>query len=89
MPDQKPLTILCVTSYEKGQEFIRTSKAMGCPVLLLTVEKLKDGDFPREAQILNDQGKVNEAELEAQSEKNKKKATPTHQESGTATLEGQ
>jgi hypothetical protein len=42
-------------------------------------QKLKDGDFPREAQILNDQGKVNEAELEAQSEKNKKKATPTHQ----------
>jgi biotin carboxylase len=48
MPDQKPLTILCVTSYEKGQEFIRTCKAMGCRVLLLTVEKLKDGDWPRE-----------------------------------------
>ena len=48
MPDQKPLTILCVTSYEKGQEFIRTCKAMGCRVLLLTVDKLKDGDWPRE-----------------------------------------
>src|SRR6202011_2565566 len=48
MPDQKPLTILCVTSYEKGQEFIRTCKAMGCRVLLLTVEKLKNGDWPRE-----------------------------------------
>ncbi|MDQ1410007.1 MAG: hypothetical protein QOJ41_1742, partial [Acidobacteriaceae bacterium] len=48
MPDQKALTILCVTSYEKGQEFIRTCKAMGCRVLLLTVEKLKDGDWPRE-----------------------------------------
>jgi biotin carboxylase len=48
MPDQKPLTILCVTSYEKGQEFIRTCKAMGCRVLLLTVEKLKDGDWPRD-----------------------------------------
>jgi biotin carboxylase len=48
MPDQKPLTILCVTSYEKGQEFIRTCKAMGCRVLLLTVEKFKDGDWPRE-----------------------------------------
>jgi hypothetical protein len=42
-------------------------------------EKLKDGDFPREAQILNDQGKANEAQLEAQSEKNKKKAPPAHQ----------
>ena len=48
MPEQKPLTILCITSYEKGQEFIRTCKAMGCRVLLLTVEKLKDGDWPRE-----------------------------------------
>jgi biotin carboxylase len=47
MPDQKALTILCVTSYEKGQEFIRTCKAMGCRVLLLTVEKLRDGDWPR------------------------------------------
>jgi hypothetical protein len=41
--------------------------------------KLKDGQFPREAQILDDQGKVNEAQLEAQSEKNKKKASPPHQ----------
>jgi biotin carboxylase len=48
MPDQKSLTILCVTSYEKGQEFIRTCKTMGCRVLLLTVEKLKDGDWPRD-----------------------------------------
>src|SRR3977135_4198717 len=48
MPDQKPLTILCGTSYEKGQEFIRTCKAMGCRVLLLTVDKLKDGDWPRD-----------------------------------------
>src|ERR1700738_4706873 len=48
MPDQKLLTILCVTSYEKGQEFIRTCKAMGCRVVLLTVEKLKDGDWPRD-----------------------------------------
>jgi hypothetical protein len=41
--------------------------------------KMKDGDFPREAEILNDQGKVNEAQLEAQSEKNKAKAKPGHQ----------
>jgi biotin carboxylase len=48
MPDAQPLTILCVTSYEKGQEFMRTCKAIGCRVLLLTVEKLKDADWPRE-----------------------------------------
>lgn len=46
MPDGPPLTILCVTSYEKGQEFIRTCKAMGCRVLLLTVEKLRQADWP-------------------------------------------
>lgn len=49
MPEDKPLTILCVSSYEKGQEFIRTCKAIGCRVLLLTVEKLRDADWPRES----------------------------------------
>jgi hypothetical protein len=45
----RPLTILCVSSYEKGQEFLRTCKAVGCRVLLLTVEKFRDGDWPRES----------------------------------------
>jgi len=49
MPDSRPLTILCVSSYEKGQEFIRTCKAIGCRVFLLTVEKLRNADWPREA----------------------------------------
>jgi biotin carboxylase len=49
MTDTRPLTILCVSSYEKGQEFLRTCKAMGCRVLLLTVEKLRDGSWPRES----------------------------------------
>jgi biotin carboxylase len=44
-----PLTILCITSYEKGQEFLRTCKNEGCRVLLLTVEKLRGGDWPRES----------------------------------------
>ena len=46
MPEGRPLTILCVSSYEKGQEFIRTCKAMGCRVLLLTVEKLRNANWP-------------------------------------------
>jgi biotin carboxylase len=46
MPDARPLTILCVSSYEKGQEFMRSCKAMGCRVLLLTVEKLRNADWP-------------------------------------------
>jgi hypothetical protein len=49
MPEARPLTILCITSYEKGQEFLRTAKQLGCRVLLLTVEKLRNGDWPRES----------------------------------------
>src|SRR5215467_246969 len=49
VPEQRPLAILCVSTYEKGQEFIRTCKAIGCTVYLLTVEKLRHGDWPREA----------------------------------------
>lgn len=49
MAEGQPLTILCVSSYEKGQEFLRTCKALGCRVYLLTVEKLRNGDWPREA----------------------------------------
>jgi biotin carboxylase len=49
MPDGRPLTFLCITTYEKGQEFLRECKRRGCRVLLLTAEKLKDADWPRES----------------------------------------
>ena len=48
MSASRPITILCVTSYEKGQEFLRTCKHLGCTVLLLTVEKLRNADWPLE-----------------------------------------
>jgi len=48
MANDGPLTILCISSFEKGQEFIRTCKGMGCRVLLLTVEKLRNADWPFE-----------------------------------------
>ncbi len=41
------MTILCLASYEKGQEFIRECKRQGCTVLLLTAEKLAEADWPR------------------------------------------
>ncbi len=41
-------TILCMTSYEKGQEFLREAKRQGWRVLLLTIEKLKEADWPRD-----------------------------------------
>jgi biotin carboxylase len=49
MTPSRPQSILCVSSYEKGQEFMRTCKSMGARVLLLTVEKLRDGDWPCDA----------------------------------------
>ena len=49
MPDPRPLTFLCITTYEKGQEFMRECKRQGCRVILLTAEKLRDADWPRES----------------------------------------
>lgn len=49
MSDGRTLTILCITTYEKGQEFMRECKRRGCRVILLTGEKLKDADWPRES----------------------------------------
>src|SRR5215467_4447392 len=49
MPDARPLTFLCITTYEKGQEFLRECKRQGCRVLLLTAEKLRNADWPRES----------------------------------------
>jgi biotin carboxylase len=46
---ERTLTILCIASYEKGQEFLRSAKDQGCRVLLLTVEKLRNADWPSEA----------------------------------------
>jgi biotin carboxylase len=42
-------TILCLTSYEKGQDFLRECHAAGAHTLLLTVEKLGSADWPAEA----------------------------------------
>jgi biotin carboxylase len=49
MPESRPLTFLCITTYEKGQEFMRECKRRGGRVLLLTAEKLRDADWPRES----------------------------------------
>ena len=49
MPEPRSLTLLCITTYEKGQEFLRECKRQGCRVLLLTAEKLRDADWPRES----------------------------------------
>jgi len=46
---ERPLTILCISSYEKGQEFLRSAKDAGCRIFLLTVEKLRHAAWPSES----------------------------------------
>jgi hypothetical protein len=48
---QRKPTILCISTYEKGQLFLREVARLGCDVVLLTVDKLKDADWPRESLI--------------------------------------
>lgn len=48
MSERKPV-VLCIATYEKGQAFLRTAAAEGCAVVLLTVDKLRDADWPHEA----------------------------------------
>lgn len=45
----KNLTILCISSYEKGFEFLRQCSREGCRVLLLTSQSLRDVEWPRES----------------------------------------
>ena len=60
-------TVLCISSYEKGQAFLREVKAQGSTVYLLTVEKLRDADWPRDAidelfympSLFNEQDMIN------------------------------
>lgn len=44
-----PTTILAITSYFKGEEFLRACKREGAHVMLLTEEQLKDDPWPRES----------------------------------------
>ncbi len=48
MPET-PYRFLCISSYEKGQDFLRQCAELGVRPTLLTVDKLRDADWPREA----------------------------------------
>lgn len=41
--------MLCISTYEKGQAFLKEAARLGCAVTLLTVDKLRDADWPRES----------------------------------------
>ncbi|HEY4357237.1 MAG TPA: ATPase [Acidobacteriaceae bacterium] len=40
--------IFCISTYEKGQAFLREAAAEGCDVTLLTTHKLANADWPKE-----------------------------------------
>ncbi len=40
---------LCIASYEKGQDFLHQCAEMGVKPTLLTLDKLREGDWPHEA----------------------------------------
>jgi hypothetical protein len=43
----RPLAILCISSFFKGEEFLRSSKAEGCTTYLVTSEQLRGAAWPR------------------------------------------
>lgn len=46
---ERPFTVLCLASYEKGDELIRECKRQGCHVIFVTIEKLQDSPlWPRD-----------------------------------------
>jgi biotin carboxylase len=45
----RPLTILCVATYLKGEEFLRECRRRGCRVVLLTADALRDAAWPHDA----------------------------------------
>ena len=47
--DQQKPTILCISSYEKGQRFLEELARLGVQVVLLTVDKLEHANWPRES----------------------------------------
>ncbi|MCZ7609464.1 MAG: ATP-grasp domain-containing protein [Ignavibacterium sp.] len=49
MSTDNQITVLAVSSYEKGHDFMREAKAQGCRVILLTSKSLEDADWPRES----------------------------------------
>jgi len=45
----KPITVLCLASYEKGHEFLRECRRQGCRVLLVTSQSIPRESWPLES----------------------------------------
>lgn len=48
MASEAPVGILCLASYEKGNEFLSECRRLGARIHLVTVEKLRDAPWPKE-----------------------------------------
>src|SRR5688572_16171684 len=44
-----PITLLCIATYRKGDEFLRECRRQGSRVLLVTDESLREADWPRDS----------------------------------------
>ncbi|RMG66456.1 MAG: ATPase [Calditrichaeota bacterium] len=49
MAETRSITLLCLTSFFKGTAFLEEAHRLGCRVLLLTREKLKEREWPWES----------------------------------------
>ena len=49
MSTQRPLTILFISSSFKGEVMLQTAKALGCRVILVIEESLRNQPWPRES----------------------------------------
>jgi len=48
MSDSARKSVFCISSYEKGQPFLIEAARLGCDVTLLTVDTLRDADWPKD-----------------------------------------
>lgn len=49
MSDNRPVTLLCLASYFKGDDFLRAAKRLGAHVILITKEKLAGEPWPADS----------------------------------------
>ncbi|OWY21347.1 ATP-grasp domain-containing protein [Sphingobacteriales bacterium UPWRP_1] len=59
-PLKKTLNLLCIASYFKGVDFLKSASAQGCNVYLVTSKKLENKPWPRE--VLSDIYYMNQLE---------------------------
>ena len=48
MAETRPLNVLCLASYFKGNDFLRECKRQGCTIFLLTLDKLEHSPWDRD-----------------------------------------